>query len=188
MPKVLDAGTETLSNADVLEWIKSKRAQHAKEDADDKKAGRCKVHRPSNFVSALRKHERELVDVKYPYVANPGAYEGENRDRSLELFLERCDQDICFPLEEKYKGGKGLTLKQIQKRLGKEQDKKCFTPSELLMIHNIAPENVSMLETMIDGWQDRFTSEEMEKVVAVVQEVFRCGDRLPTVDSTMQET
>lgn len=182
MPTILDAGTVQLSNADVLQWVRAKRAQHVEEDEADKAAGRPKVKRPAKFMNSLRKHERELTDSKYPYAANSGAYEGIQRTKSIKVFLERCDEEICYPLEEKYIR-KAFNVKQLKATLGKIHEKKTFTTSELMMIQNLAPENVSMLEMVVEGWEHRFSAEEMEKIAQVINEVFRCGSHLPSVGS-----
>lgn len=182
MPTILDSGTVVVSNADVLHWVRCKRAQHIRDDAEDKAAGRSKAQRPANFMRSLRKHEQELSDAKHPYTANPGAYEGNNRVRAISVFVERCDEELLYPLEEQYRQ-KGLSLQDLRAALREEHEKKTFTEAELIEIQNLAPENVSMLELMLEAWQERFTMEEMEKIVEVVREVFYCGEKLPAVQS-----
>ncbi|QIW97652.1 hypothetical protein AMS68_003170 [Peltaster fructicola] len=182
MPTILDAGTVQLSNADVLQWVRAKREQHRREDAADEAAGRPKTKRPSKFMNSLRKHERELTDKKYAYAANPGAYEGTQRGKAIKLFIERCDEAICYPLESQY-SSKGISMKQLKATLGKVYEKKTFTTSELMMIQNLAPENVSMLEMVVEGWEHRFSVDEMEKILQVINEVFRCGDKLPELEA-----
>jgi len=74
--RILDAGTVSLSNADMLKWIREKRQQIQDEDTEDKAAGVKVRARPQNFLTALNKHERELDSRKYPYQRNPKVYEG----------------------------------------------------------------------------------------------------------------
>lgn len=52
--QILDAGTEVLDDADVLKFIREKRAQHKSEDALAKTEGR-KNNRPANYTKALQK-------------------------------------------------------------------------------------------------------------------------------------
>ena len=180
MPEILDAGTVQLSNAEVLNWIRDKRVQHQEEDDDDKKNKRPVTARPKNFLNSLNKHEAELADKKYPYVANPGAYQTEkNREDSLRSFDGKVTDEVLLGMRgDKYRG-KGMTLEQIEATLGKEHDKMELTDTELLMIFNHAPQNVEMLQPMIESYDERFTSEELEKIVEIVQEVYRCGVALP---------
>ena len=173
MPTILDAGTTQLSNADVLYWIRSKRAQHHKEDEEDSAAGRPVMKRPHRFLDSLRKHERELTDKKYPYAKNPGAYNGVNRQRSVDAFVELCDAEISVPHEEQL--ATKMSANQLRVVLPRELDKKTLTNTELLMIQNLAPENVSMLELIIEDCDERFTADEMEKLVDITDRVFRCG-------------
>lgn len=173
--KVLDAGTDTMSNIDVLKWMKEKREQHAKEDAEDKRAGLPKQKRPQNFMKALDKHEKELKSKKYPYTKNPKAYSGYE---AMELFDNRVIDEIIEPLGEKYRGN-GHTEEELENTLGKEQEEKSLTETELLTIMNHAPKNVEMLKPMIENVEERYTQEELEKIVDCVWEVYRYNEERP---------
>lgn len=182
MPTILDPGTVRLSNADVLHWLAQKRAQHASDAAADKAAGRKKTFLPDNYQRALRKHERELSARKYPYTDNPGAYAGDGRLESVNRFVEKLDEKFLPPLEEKYKAlfksGEMSEAKAL-KAMEKEQEAKGLSEVELLQVYNLAPQAVEILQNILVDWEERFTAEEMEEIVAVVGEVFRCGETLP---------
>lgn len=171
--KVLDAGTETLSNADVLNWIKDKREQIAKEDKEDKKAGKKPSHRPSNFISALEKHERELSSNKYPYAKNPDVYGGT--DALHEFELEITDKIVKPFTAARYHELKeaGMSAEEIDAQLEKEQEMKLLTETEQLMVYNHAPQCVEMLQPMIENVEDRLTPEEQEAMVQVIMAVYR---------------
>jgi hypothetical protein len=182
MPTILDPGTVRLSNADVLHWLSQKKSQNAAEAAADKAAGRKKSFLPDNYQRALRKHERELVSRKYPYTDNPGAYAGENRIESMRVFVEKLDERILEPLDEKYRaliasGEKSEA--QVLKALEREQEAKGLSEAELLQVYNLAPQAVEILQNIVVDWEERFTAEEMDVVVRTVGEVLRCGERLP---------
>ena len=182
MPTILDPGTVRLSNADVLHWLAQKKAQNAADAASDTAAGRKKAFLPDNYQRALRKHERELSARKYPYTDNPGAYAGENRIESMRVFVEKLDERILEPLDEKYKeiiksGEK--TEAQALKAMEREQEAKGLSEAELLQVYNLAPQAVEILQNIVVDWEERFTSEEMEIVVQTIGEVFRCGEKLP---------
>ncbi|KXL49448.1 hypothetical protein M433DRAFT_8852 [Acidomyces richmondensis BFW] len=172
--KILDAGTTLLSNADVLHWIQAKRAQHAREDAADKARGIAPTARPSNYLSALKKHERELTSPKYPYRNCPAAYapDYEGMRRFENLFVER----IIEPLGDKYRG-KGMSAAELDKTLGKEQEMKSLTETEMLVVYNLAPRCMELLQPMIENCEERFTSEEQERIVECVMEAYRYGER-----------
>merc|ERR1712228_542196 len=124
--KVLDAGTETLSNADVLNWIKEKRKQIAEED----KAGKKPSHRPANFLSALTKHERELDSGKYPFHKNPEVYGNYN---GLNEFEEKVMEVIVKPFTEtrmRELKEQGVSDQEIEITLEKEQEAKLLTETE----------------------------------------------------------
>lgn len=186
MPTVLDPGTVRLSNADVLNWIAQKKTQHAADAAADKAAGRKKTFPPDNYQRALRKHERELSARKYPYSNNPGAYEGDNRIKSVAVFTELLDERLLGPVEEKYKARieAGEDKGVVEKELEKEHDAKGLSEAELLQIYNLAPQCVEILQNIVVDWEERFSAEEMEVVVQVITEVFRCGEKLPEVENT----
>ncbi|KAK1817719.1 hypothetical protein LTR12_007920 [Friedmanniomyces endolithicus] len=174
--KILDAGTQPLSNQDVLTWIASKRAQHVAENSTTKGKGKGKDQQPSthpsNFLASLTKHERELKDPKkYPYVNNPTAYNGtfDAMRKFHELLLER----IYIPLEDKYRETTTMTAEEAGKALGKEQDEKTLTDTEQLMLFNHAPQGVEQLQPMVENCEERFTAEEQQVLVDCVMEVYR---------------
>lgn len=185
MPTILDPGTVRLSNADVLHWLASKKEQHALDAADDKAAGRKKAFLPDNYQRALRKHERELNARKYPYTDNPGAYKGEARVKSLAVLVERLDERILTPVEEEFAakvreaGGDEEAKRKVQAELEKVQEAKGLSEVELLQVYNLAPQCVEILQNIVVDWEERFTAEEMEVVIEVVNEVLRCGETLP---------
>lgn len=171
--KVLDAGTVQLSNADVLKWITKKRTQHAAEDAQDRALGRAQHVRPQNLISALNKHERELsVPNKYPFTRNPTSYSNGKHEQALRDFDKQITETIIFPLEKKFQG-RGMSRAELEKTLGKQQEMKSLTEPELNMILNHAPQNVEVLQPMIEGWAERFTDDELENIVKAVMEVLR---------------
>ncbi|KAK0948086.1 hypothetical protein LTR29_000610 [Friedmanniomyces endolithicus] len=178
--KILDAGTQPLSNQDVLTWVASKRAQHTAENSTTKGKGKGKDQQPSthpsNFLASLTKHERELKDPKkYPYVNNPTAYNGtfDAMRKFDELLLER----IYIPLEDKYRETTTMTAEEAGKALGKEQDEKTLTETEQLMLFNHAPQGVEQLQPMLENCEERFTAEEQQVLVDCVMEVYR-GDEM----------
>lgn len=174
--KVLDAGTEPMSNVDVLNWMKDKRKQHAEEDAADKKKGKKPSPRPENFMRSLKKHETALKSNDYPYTKNPTAYAGKDGAvDAMTKFDTMITEKICFSLEDKYRG-KGMTIEELDKTLGKEQEEKSLTEPEHLMIMNLAPQCVEMLQPMIENVQDRFTAEEQQIIVDCIIECYRCDE------------
>ncbi|KAK5714818.1 hypothetical protein LTR17_016995 [Elasticomyces elasticus] len=176
--KILDAGTETISNLDVLAWIASKRAQHTTENAEDKAAGKEASPHPKNFLDSLTKHERELKNAKlYPYSSNPTAYTGGKHYEVMARFDKLLMERVCFPLEDKYKNGDmGMTTEEVEKALSKEQDEKALTETEQLMLLNHAPSCIEQLQPMVEGCEERFTPEEQQVVVDCIMEVYRVED------------
>lgn len=172
--KILDAGDHPLSNADVLDWIKRKRAQHATEDAEDKKKGVKPAPRPSNFMRALKRHERELMTDNYPYVRNPTAYEGNARKTQFEKFVLAAENVVQDHLEAEWKDRlASMTKEQVEKEFAPEQEKKCLTEPELLMIYNHAPTCTELLQPMIENVEERFTADEQEMLVEVITKTLR---------------
>lgn len=173
--KVKDAG-HVMSNAEVAHWISQKRAQHAREDAQDKATGARPSARPANFLRSLEKHERHLKSDAYPYEQNPSAYAGDNSDKSIAKFLEEHMSRIQEPLAAKYKQAvqkKELSVREAQVKLEMEQEKKELTEAELLMIHNHAPTSAEQLQPMIESVDDRFTQQELEMLLDIILKVFR---------------
>ncbi|KAK4503852.1 hypothetical protein PRZ48_004767 [Zasmidium cellare] len=180
--KILDAGDHMLSNADVLDWMARKRAQHAKEDAEDKKKGVKPAPRPSNFMRALTRHERELKSDNYPYVKNPSAYEGQARHDTVEKFGLEAENVVMNHLEAEWKDRLATMPKdELEKVFAPEQEKKTLTQPELLMIYNNAPTCTEMLQPMIENVEERFTVEEQQLLVDAVM-----NDRL--LDAVGAET
>ncbi|KAF2766246.1 hypothetical protein EJ03DRAFT_183664 [Teratosphaeria nubilosa] len=171
--KILDAGTEPLSNVDVLRWIKAKREQHAAEDKDDRKANRKPTQRPQNFLDALEKHERVLESNAYPYTNNPDSY---NNYKAMEELDNKIVDRIISPLNESYRGS-GMTAEELEKTLGKEHEAKSLTETEHLMIYNHAPKAVEMLQPMIENVEERFTAEEQETLVEAIKETYRQSEK-----------
>lgn len=171
-----------LSNADVLAWIATKRAQTKSETASDKASGLPKSFLADNFQRSLRKHERELASRKYPYTDNPGAYSDANRIRAISVFSQQVDERIVFPAED--------ALRATMREEGKEEgvvekavqglwEKKALTETEHLQVYNLAPNAVEMLQNFLVDWEERFSGEEMDELVAIVGQVYRCGERMP---------
>lgn len=173
--KILDPGTEFLSNTDVLRWITAKRAQHKTEDdaaALDPKAP--KQLRPANFLKTLAKHERELTSSKYPHSLNPTFYTQSNYAQ-LKALDAKLDEVILAPLEEDLLA-RGLGRLELGKTAQVEMEMKSLMETEVLMVLNLAPTVVEMLQPLLEGWEERFTPEEMERVLGAVQEVVRCDE------------
>nr|OQO30706.1 hypothetical protein B0A51_01830 [Rachicladosporium sp. CCFEE 5018] len=180
MPEIVDPGTVRLSNADVLDFLKRKRVLNAQDAAADKAAGRPPVEVADNYQRALRKHERELSSRKYPYADNPGAYKSSNRFRSMALFAEKFDERILGPLEAKHaRHDSDVPKAEMRRRLQREQDVKGLTEIEHFQIYNLAPQCVETLQNIVVDWEARFTAEEMEVLLSTVNEVYRCGAKLP---------
>lgn len=172
--KILDAGDAPLSNADVLDWVKRKRAQHETEDEEDKAKGIKPAERPKNFMKALNRTERELTSTKYPYVANPTAYEGNARSTQFQRFVQEVDEVIQTQLLEEWAESlKTMSQEQVDSEFHPVQDMKNLTEPELLMIYNIAPTVVEMLQPIVENVEDRFTTEEQQMIVDVIMRVLR---------------
>lgn len=172
--KILDAGDAPLSNADVLDWLKRKRAQHQAEDEEDKVKGVPAAERPKNFMKALNRTERELTSDKYPYVANPTAYDGDARSTQFQRFVQEADEVIQAQLLEEWAERlQTMSREQVDKEFHPVQDMKNLTEPELLMIYNIAPTCVEMLQPIVENVEDRFTPEEQQLIVDVIMRVLR---------------
>ncbi|KXS99208.1 hypothetical protein AC579_7835 [Pseudocercospora musae] len=178
--KVLDAGDHPLSNADVLDWIKRKRAQHAAEDAEDKaKAPKSKkdfipTQRPKNFMRILDRTERELGSEKYPYTKNPSAYSSDARKSTFQTFVLEAENVIQDALQDEWREKlQGMTREEIDREFEPVQEMKCLTMPEMLMVYNHAPQCVEMLQPMIENCEERFSAEEQQMLVDVVIRVLR---------------
>lgn len=179
--KVLDTD-HALTNAEVLDWVKSKRAQHAREAAQDRS-----IPHPKNLVKVLEKTERHLTTEAYPYESNPTAYSDlESRNEALKRFSELTMERIQRPLCENYKDKvrtKAMTVKEARSKLVSEQEKKELTEPELLMIVNHAPAVVDILQPMIESCDERFTAEELDIIVQCVRDTFRPDEGRRSLDS-----
>ncbi|KAF2215931.1 hypothetical protein CERZMDRAFT_94318 [Cercospora zeae-maydis SCOH1-5] len=165
--KILDAGDSPLSNADVLDWLERKRAQHAAEDAEDKAKGQKPAARPKNFMRVLDRTERELKSNNYPYVKNPRAYNGDARSTAFQRFACEAEDAMQTSLEADWRERlQNMTKEQFEKEFEQEQEKKCLTEPEMLTIYNYAPQCVEMLQPMIENVEDRFTADEQQVLVA----------------------
>jgi hypothetical protein len=175
--KILDAGDHPLSNADVLDWVKRKRAQHEKENVEDKTQGLKPGGRPKNFMRMLQRTERELSANHYPYAKNPSAYEGDARRASFRKVAMEIETVIQDSLEEEWKDRlPQMTQEQMDKTYEPVQEKKCLTVPELLMIFNHAPVCVEMLQPMIESVEERFTPEEQQAIIDVIVKNLRCDE------------
>ena len=190
MVKVIGEMDHYMSNAEVLTWMKNKRKQHAREDADDREQGITPTPRPQNLVDSLKKHERHLKSSHYPYEKNPSAYEGTNQDRSVHDFSEATMQKIQVPLVEDYRTAikaKFKTVKEAQDELEVLQEKKELTEMEILMIHNHAPTSVETLQPMIEDIEKRFTEKEQEMLVECIKDVYRADEMKAAVEKAEKE-
>lgn len=175
--KVLNAGDHPLSNADVQDWAKRKRAQHLEEDAEDKSRGVKLAPRPKNFMNALKRLERELSSDKYPYTKNPSVYKGESRKSQFQEFVLAAENAIQDHLEAEWADRlAGMSKTQVDKEFAAEQEKKCLSEPEMLMIYNYAPTCVDMLQPMIENVEERFTEEERQLLVDVVVRILRADE------------
>lgn len=172
--KVLDAGDHPLSNADVLDWVKRKRTQHKTEDADDARKGIKLTPRPKNFLTALTRLERELDSHNYPYKKNPSVYLGAGRKEKFNEFVVETENAIQDNLEAEWRERlAGMSREQVEKEFAPEQEKRCLTEAEILMLYNFAPTCVEMLQPMIESVEERFSAEEQQLLVDVIVRVLR---------------
>lgn len=175
--KILNAGDHPLSNADVLDWVARKRAQYAREDAEEKAEGHKRSERSKNFLRILDRTERELTSEKYPYSKNPSAYAGDARSTAFREFALEVERVIQDALEAEWKDRlAGMTAAQIEKEFEPVQERKCLTQPELLVIYNHAPTCVEMLQPMIEAVEERFSPEEQQLMVDVIVERLRCDE------------
>ncbi|SMQ45493.1 unnamed protein product [Zymoseptoria tritici ST99CH_3D1] len=176
--KILDAGDTPLSNADVLDWIKRKRAQHAAEDAEDASNSHKPAERPSNFMKALARTERELSSDRYPYTANPSAYSGAARSAQFQRFIREVDEVIQEGLLEEWKERlDGMSKEQIEKQFLPLQEKKNLTEPELLVIYNLAPTCTEQVQSMVENSEERFSVEECQAILDVILRVLRPDEK-----------
>ncbi|EME46060.1 hypothetical protein DOTSEDRAFT_78463 [Dothistroma septosporum NZE10] len=179
--KILDAGDHSLSNADVLDWIKRKRSQHETEDAEELAAnvkGAKPTPRPKNFITALIRHERELTSPRYPYTKNFGAYAGDARNKQFKNFCQDSENAIQDSLEAEWKDRlDSMTKEQIDRDFAVEQDKKCLTEPELLMLYNHAPVHTELLQPMIENVEERFSAEEQALLIDVIWRTLRVNEQ-----------
>ncbi|KAK5126111.1 hypothetical protein LTR85_011466 [Meristemomyces frigidus] len=170
--RIIDAGTEPLSNTDVLDFLKAKRTQIKEEDAQDKADGKKIKPRPQNFLKAIDKHQRVLESPQYPYVKNPKAY---TEYAGMQKFDDLVVKRVILPCSDKYRGKK-MTAEEIEATLGKEHEMKQLTDTEHLQIYNHAPQCVEMLQPMIENYEERFTTEEMDLIQQAIIECYRAEE------------
>jgi len=177
--KIIEPLDHWLTNAEVLHWVKEKREQHTKEDAEDSKAGRATRQRPKNFMKILGKTESHLTSDAFPYEKNPTAYkDNEAVEESVRGWNRETMTEIQEPLLQKWKQEirKGMKLEEAEDKMGDEQEARELTDHEYLMVYNHAPTCVEMLEPLIDEWEERFTKEEMQKLVDISVKLFRVDE------------
>lgn len=175
--KILNAGDHPLSNADVLDWVARKKAQHERDDAEEKAQGHKRSERPKNFMRVLERTERELSSDKYPYKKNPSAYAGDGRSTAFKEFALEVERVIQDALDAEWKDRlAGMPATQIEKEFEPVQERKCLTHPELLVIYNHAPICVEMLQPMIEAVEERFTPEEQQLIVDVIVKHLRCDE------------
>ena len=179
--KIVNGGDHPLSNADVLDWIQRKRAQHRREDADDTARGIPPASRPNLFMTALTRHERELRSTKYPYTRNPSVYVGEKRIKAFKNFALELENVLQDHLEEQWRERlRDMTKDQIDHDYAPLQDMKCLTDPELLSIFNHAPTSVEVLQPMIESVDDRFTADEQQIIIDMIVRRLRCDEQHKT--------
>jgi hypothetical protein len=175
-PKVLSIDGH-MTNAEVASFLKKKREQHKQEDDADKAKGKAPSERPKNLVKSLDKHERHLNSPHYPHEKNPSAYATDDaRADTFKEFQDKHMQRVQVPLFESFKEkvkAKLMTGQEGKQKLEVEQEKKELTETELLMIENHAPTDVTLLQPMIDNAENRFTPEELQVIVDCVKETWR---------------
>nr|POF17476.1 hypothetical protein CFP56_12890 [Quercus suber] len=190
--RILDAGTEAVPNNQVLDFIQRKRAQHKREEAEDRKDHLSHSALPANFVTALNKHEEYLKNAKFGYKKSPKYY--DHRQKGMRAFQLRFAQLVLDPIGEKYKTGgekAGLSEEEKSAQWEAEEESKELAETELLGLYNTTPACVEQLQTMIDNWAERFTEEEMDKIQQALQETYLSGgdpeDVLKTDRTTMAQ-
>jgi hypothetical protein len=175
-PKIISIDGH-MTNAEVASFLKKKREQHKQEDDADKANGKAPLERPKNLVKSLDKHERHLNSPHYPHEKNPSAYAtDEARADTFKDFQDKHMQRVQVPLFESFKEkvkAKLMTGQEGKQKLEVEQEKKELTETELLMIENHAPTDVTLLQPMIDNAENRFTPEELQVIVDCVKETWR---------------
>nr|POE99389.1 actin-related protein 10 [Quercus suber] len=190
--RILDAGTEPVPNQQVLDFIHRKRAQHKREEAEDRVDHLSHRALPANFVSALNKHEEYLKNAKFGYKKSPKYY--DQRLKGMRAFQLRFAQLVLDPIGEKYKAGgekAGLSEDEKSAQWEAEEEGKELAETELLGLYNTTPACVEQLQTMIDNWAERFTDEEMDSIQQALQETYLSGgdpeDVLKTDRTTMAQ-
>lgn len=84
-------------------------------------------------------------------------------------------QIVSIPFEERFAAAMDLNggLGELRRR----QEMKELSDGELLVLCNLAPTCRELLEPILEDWEERFTAEEMDAIVAVCCEVWR-GEEL----------
>lgn len=175
MVKVLEI-EGSLTNAEVMHFIKNKRAQHAREDAEDRVEAKEKDTRPPRFMKSLAKHERHLKSESYPYAKNPTAYNEAEHINTLKQISKMHIDRIKIPIVEEFKRrarAKSGSEEALKTQLQAELEKKALTDPEWLMLANHAPTTTEMLHPMIEQCDERFTQEELAIIVQCIKETLR---------------
>jgi hypothetical protein len=175
MVKVLEVEGH-LTNAEVLQFIASKRLQHTREDGEDSNDGKENDRsRPQRFMKSLAKHERHLIPDSYPYTKNPSAY-GSQLEKTHQQLLDLHMERIQKPIFESYMAralAKESTGAELKAQMQAELDRKELTETEWLMIANHAPTTTEMLHPMIEQCDERYTQEELGVLVQAIKDTYR---------------
>lgn len=168
-----------MSNAEVLRWLQQKRAQYASEDAQ----------RPEDLLKSLERHERHLSSAAYPYQKNPSVYLDGKAEGAIHRFAEEHFKRIQQPLVDKY--GRAIREKTMskaaaQRKIKAEQDRKELSEAEMLMVYNLAPTCVELLQPCIEEVENRFTADELETLVDIIKQVFRADEVKASMGADVQ--
>lgn len=183
--KILDAGTEPIPNDQVLDFIKRKRAQHARDDPEDDGPSLTQTPRPATFLAALDKHQAYLENDKFAYNKTPQYYDAQQH--GMRAFQLRFAQLVLDPIGDKYrKGGSKSQLGTREKAVewAAEEEAKELAETEMLGLYNATPACVEQLQTMIDNWAERYTESEMDGIQQALQETYLSGGDPRTVLAT----
>lgn len=168
---------EEMGNFEVLQWMRDTKKRHAKEDRETEAQGLNLKPRPTNLKKAFEKHERHLTRDVYPYEKNPSVH-NENYDIDVVVeklnvaFVEAVHKPILAKYRAKIRSGE-LSKKQAEDKMEEEQEPKIFSEMELMQLHNLAPTTHETLQLCIEQWEERFTDEEMGKILEVIAEILR---------------
>ena len=106
--------------------------------------------------------------------------------KAADVFMAKLDERIIDPLEagwkeELSKKGQGgaRSKEEILKEFDKVHEMKGLTKTEHLVIYNLAPQCVETLQNIIVDHEERFTEDEMAIILETINEVYRCGEKMP---------